>query len=422
MKIMKVRQQDGTIVSIPLGVGSTLEPKVSEIEAYLGCYTDEDIIGLSADFENNTFVRLAGAKGLEAGDDFNRFPVYRDRVRCNVADDGTINSYYGDGTYTNDGSNGQVMVYQPKFYYKVAPVKLEPQEDGIGYHIRKANYYISSTPKPGFKLHPAFYDKNGNPVDYILYGAYEDNVDGGERDLAFSIAGIDIYPCGAIGPQAELYAQRRGENWHIEDIQALSANQFLMMIEYGTPNVCSILGEGLGSMAGATTGLTSSLGNTSGSASGAISYRGIENPWGNIGKHFLGFHLEPIESKRHVYKPFVLSNNRYYDNLGDTFCQFTVGIDVISYIPAEQSASGYASAFGYGTEEYDWLLLPSEVAGEGSDIDANSQYPIGGLIQFHPNSQMTGVYGEVSNLFDFTHAFEYGGAGCRLVYLPSNEA
>ncbi len=100
--------------------------------------------------------------------------MYGGRKRCNVADNGTITAYYGDTNYADDGTNGQVMVYQPKFYYKVVPLKLEKNVDtGIGYHIRKANYYVSDTPKAGFKPHPAFYDENGNEVDYILYSAYE---------------------------------------------------------------------------------------------------------------------------------------------------------------------------------------------------------------------------------------------------------
>jgi hypothetical protein len=32
--------------------------------------------------------------------------MYGGRMRCNVADDGTINAFYGDPTYADDGSNG----------------------------------------------------------------------------------------------------------------------------------------------------------------------------------------------------------------------------------------------------------------------------------------------------------------------------
>ena len=55
------------------------------------------------------------------GEDFNQFLMYGGRIKCNVADDGTINAFYGENGYTEDGSNGQVMIYQPKFYYRRVP-------------------------------------------------------------------------------------------------------------------------------------------------------------------------------------------------------------------------------------------------------------------------------------------------------------
>ena len=133
--------------------------EVSDVKAYIG-YTESDILGLHADFENKRSTRLAGAVDLSAGSDFDGFSMFGGRRRCNVADDGTINAFFGDAGYTEDGSNGQVMVYQPKFYYKVVPLKLEKQASGLGYHIRKANYYVTATPHAGFKLHPLFYDAN----------------------------------------------------------------------------------------------------------------------------------------------------------------------------------------------------------------------------------------------------------------------
>ena len=36
-----------------------------------------------------------------------------------------VNAYYGDAGYIENGSNGQVMVEQPKFYYKMVPLKID---------------------------------------------------------------------------------------------------------------------------------------------------------------------------------------------------------------------------------------------------------------------------------------------------------
>ena len=88
---------------------------VDDIKAYLG-YTDEDIAGICVDYQNKTFKRLAGAYDKQAGTDFDVFTMFGGRKRCNVSDDGTIVAYCGDEDYAEDGSMGQVMVYQPAFY------------------------------------------------------------------------------------------------------------------------------------------------------------------------------------------------------------------------------------------------------------------------------------------------------------------
>jgi hypothetical protein len=40
------------------------------------------------------------------GTDFNKYSMYGGRMRCNVADNGTITAFYGDNNYKEDGSNG----------------------------------------------------------------------------------------------------------------------------------------------------------------------------------------------------------------------------------------------------------------------------------------------------------------------------
>jgi len=105
--------------------------------------------------------------------------------------------------------------------------------------------------------------------------------------------------------QAEEYARARGNGWHIMNMAAESANQMLQIVEYGHMNGQQAIEQGItwapnGSNIFFITGSTSSLGNTTGHAEStnvdinntrtamteegyrAISYRGMENPWGNI--------------------------------------------------------------------------------------------------------------------------------------------
>ncbi len=434
---------------------------VDDVKAYIG-YTDSDILGLQVDFENKTFKRLAGAVGLSANSDFDKFTMYGGRKRCNVSDDGTITAYYGDENYAEDGSNGQVMVYQPAFYYKVVPLKLEKNTDsGIGYHLRKANYYVSSKPKTGFKLHPAFYDENGNAINYILFSADEgsmydvsakayvnDNVNESityeDGDLLCSVAGkkpISGFRQG-IGTKVnlELMAQNRGAGWHLETIEAISANQLLMIIELGTMGTQEGIGLGVVSITGNTayncsslTGSTAELGNSTGQAKEtineiggiqttetvngkvAVTYRGVENPWGNISKHIQGINIwgdgSMCGGQPYVANNFTFNESKHSDNYEPV--GFTLA-----------NANGYIKAMGYGSEKYDWLFMPSEIGG-------TSALPVGDIVYIAPNLNGYRIVqqggscrsgdraGSFSLICNGTVGDRSRNAGGRLIYVPT---
>lgn len=154
----------------------TNKQDIADLQSYIGYYEDEHVVGLQVDYKNKTFKRLAGAKYLKPGADFNKYKMFGGRRKCIVDDAGKIVAWHGDSKYVEDGSTGQVMVYQPAFYYRVQPLDLEPIDTGIGHHLRKANYYVSDIPLPGFKRHPSFFDANGDEIDYTLTSAYEGNI------------------------------------------------------------------------------------------------------------------------------------------------------------------------------------------------------------------------------------------------------
>ena len=233
---------------------------LSDLKAYIG-YTDGDILGLQADFENKVFTRLGAAAGLTAGQDFNAFPMYGQRRRVVVDSNGVIDDSYSPEDVEETDTNVDVMVYQPKFYYKVVPLKLEKQSGGLGYHIRKANYYISSTPHAGFKLHPLFYDANGNEIDYVLFSAYEasymwtrqvsttgfiDEIfhDGVDTDTTIETSAV-LKSLPGVKPISGQYkamnkvnlencALRKSPNWHLDTIRSVAANQLLRQMKLFT--------------------------------------------------------------------------------------------------------------------------------------------------------------------------------------------
>ncbi|MCR1987873.1 hypothetical protein NSB24_16795 [Blautia coccoides] len=434
---------------------------VTDIRAYLGMIETEDVLGITMDYKNKTCTRIAGAKNLTAGADFDKFSMYGGRKRCNVSDGGTINAYYGDEGYTEDGSNGQVMVYQPKFYYLVCPLEYDRQETGYGYHLRKANYYVSETQRAGFKLHPAFYDKNGNEVDYILMSAYEgciydtsanaymlndEQVMDASKDKFSSIAGAR--PATGVSqnltrPNIEQMAKNRGEGWHSFGIKTASMEQLLMIVELGMMNLQTAIGQGVVNLPWTTgtdttssyagvTGSTASLGNGTGRATEtttyeggvatkntadgktSICYRGVENFWGNIWKFAYGVNIWG-NGKMAGGMPYICSDFNYAEGKNtDNYegAGFTV-----------TKANGYISAMGYSTK-YDWLFMASECLG-------NSSLPVGDYTYITENlngyriARLGGNWSSGSYAGGFCWGlnggvgYRYRAIGGRLVYVPT---
>lgn len=436
---------------------------VADIRAYLGI-TADDIVGIQVDYKNKTFKRLAGAANLTKGSDFDKFTMFGGRKRCNVADDGSIVAWYGDADYKEDGSMGQVMVYQPKFYYLVCPVEYDPIDTGIGYHLRKANYYVSEKPRAGFRLHPAFYDASGNEIDYFLTSAYEGSIydasasayllndeqvmNTGE-DKFSSIAGARPASGSSQNltrPNIEAMAQNRGTNWHGDLIKQVSAEQMLMIIEMGMMNLQTAIAQGVVSLPwttgsdttssyAAATGSTASLGNGTGRAEKTTTYeggvakeytvdgktsvcwRGKENFWGNIWKFVYGINIWG-NGKMGGGQPYICSDFSFAESKNSG-----------NYEPAGftvTNANGYISAMGYSTA-CDWLFIASECLG-------NSSLPVGDYTYITVNlngyriARLGGHWNNGGSAGGFYWALDNGVGTChrsiggRLVYIPTRDS
>lgn len=436
---------------------------VADIRAYFGI-TADDIVGIQVDYKNKTFKRLAGAANLTKGSDFDKFTMFGGRKRCNVADDGSIVAWYGDADYKEDGSMGQVMVYQPKFYYLVCPVEYDPIDTGIGYHLRKANYYVSEKPRAGFRLHPAFYDASGNEIDYFLTSAYEGSIydasasayllndeqvmNTGE-DKFSSIAGARPASGSSQNltrPNIEAMAQNRGTNWHGDLIKQVSAEQMLMIIEMGMMNLQTAIAQGVVSLPwttgsdttssyAAATGSTASLGNGTGRAEKTTTYeggvakeytidgktsvcwRGKENFWGNIWKFVYGINIWG-NGKMGGGQPYICSDFSFAESKNSG-----------NYEPAGftvTNANGYISAMGYSTA-CDWLFIASECLG-------NSSLPVGDYtyITVNLNGYRIALLGGGWNSGGGAGGFcwyllngvgdRYRSIGGRLVYIPTRDS
>lgn len=424
-----------------------LQKQIADLEAFIG-YSADDIYGVEVDFANKKFTRLSGAVNRTPGEGFDSINAFGGRKRCNVADDGTVTAYYGDANYTTTGKNAagtkvQVMVEQPKFYYKVVPMVLEKGAKGM--KIRKARYYVSDTLKPGFKVHPAFVE-NGNVNPYIYLAAFEGSLfdtsanayildDAQVADFAADVLCSIANAKPASGLQQNLtrantrkLAQNRGKGWEQAYAATIAASQLLMLIEYASFDMQKAIGNGVTNKTddGSTsmteiTGATVNLGNASGSVTNAngyniVSYRGEENIWGNIWAWIDGMNEEnPATFTTGDFGTLYVADHGFVDDSKASPYKNT-GIH-------PDYGSGYISAFGY-SEEFDWLFVTAEHTG-------NSTLPVGDYYwNQNPGwrvARLGGIWGNGAYAGAFCWHLAYAASyrsrdvGGRLVYVPSKK-
>ena len=269
----------------------------------------EDLIWNS---DTDTYERTTGIANTQ------RVTISHTKMRRCVLNDAGQVVYYlnsansalkADGTLANlSGADGQVMVEIPQVFIKYSNV------------ANTHSWSISDVPLPGYELHPA-HIVDGNTVNYRYIGAYDacvantisglyqsglnydNNVTAGLswNVNAYKLSSVSgIYPAvGLNRADSRSMAANRGNRWRQLDFHLLSLIQLLYLIEYGSFNSQSKISNGnVGCSYTASSGSQtdsphsiSGKSNTIGNASGGVystardtawvSYRGIENFWGN---------------------------------------------------------------------------------------------------------------------------------------------
>ena len=425
-----------------LNPSTITENDLIKTQILLGSYIPKSTIGVEIDYDNKTVRREQEAINLNAGPDFDKYFMYGGRKRCLVNNNGEILAFAGEEGYIEDGSLGQIMVYQPKFYYIRTPLKTTKAENRI--IINKELIYISDIKQPGFTIHPLFLDENDNELDYILLSAYEgsafdvsnnsynliDNQDVDfTNDLLSSI--INARPISGTTQSLNItniskLAKNRGIGWNLTNLMAESVNQILMIIEFATLNIQSAFNAGITQITNVSnvntscfTGSTTNLNSTTGVATSssnynntyneegkcAISYRGVENPYGNIW-HF----VEDVKIIKQGNTQFLVYKDNH--NIEKTYA---------SAIP---SSSDWISYFGYD-ENAPWAFIPTICK------NANSAVPVGDYtyINNSTNENKCCVIGGKSSSGEYAGPFYYGmdynyntsgySYGGRLMYRPT---
>lgn len=412
-----------------IGDVQELQKRIADLEAFIGYPDYDDIYGVEVDFANKKFTRLSGAVNRTPGAGFDSINAFGGRKRCNVKDDGTVTAYYGDSDYTTTGKNRkgeevQVMVEQPKFYYRVVPMVLERGVRGM--KIRKARYYVSDTLKPGFKLHPAFIE-NGNTNPYIYLAAFEGSIyDVSEKvyvldgDITADISADKFSSIAEAKPFSGLsrasirsLAKNRGLGWEQAYAATVAASQILILIEYASFDIQSCIGRGVTekhspdtSSVAEPTGATMELGDASGMVLNSdgiefVSYRGEENLWGNLFAWVDGMNEENSST-------FTIGD------VGTLYVADHGFADAIKVNPYKNTGihpcygRGYASAFGY-SEEFDWMFVPVE-------YDGNNLLPVSDYVENSSRDWSTVAHGGDWGSHDSAGAYCYSYIAQHIIY------
>ena len=218
----------------------------------------------------------------------------------------------------------------------------------------------------------------------------------------------------------------------------------LEIVEFGQLNLQNAIEAGIVNIpttantnCSSLTGSTASLGNNTGIAqttinevnganvsynvSGrrAISYRGIENPWGNIWHFIAGLNIYGQGYDEGGY-PYICKNFDYnYTNIDNNY--ENIGFKL-------PSTHSWISAMGYGNSNYDWALIPVECN------SANSALPVGDNFWSYPNLNglNCAVMGGTWESGDSAGPFYYGcdreityskfSFGANLMFIPQKNS
>ena len=252
-------------------------------------------------------------------------------LNTDIFPDGT--DAYEVGTADFSGTDGQVMVEIPKFYYK------QYKTGNIFY------WYMSKYDLAGFELHEAFW-KDGQEVDYRYMSAFEGSMYDTSAGAMTAKASIDnsLYAsgdkmCSVAGQWAKTdetrteyrtMAVERGTGWRQLDYYLHSAVQLLYLVEYADFNSQGMIGAGRTALSGGGwtadsyigfTGYSVPDGNGSNSLSNGttngyltdyMTYRGIENLYGNVYKMLDGISWDGRWTGSAAAQPVYVTNNSDY--------------------------------------------------------------------------------------------------------------
>ena len=384
--------QDDVLIDSTLEVTGTLD--ASRIDCNTLYVNGEEFISLNQywgvewDSDTDTYTRLGNFSAYDSvGQAPSTYlPIHESMRRCVVEDDGTV-AYYlnpynsaqkADGSAANlDGTDGQVMVEIPDFYYAVI------------WSGDKRKFYCSEDSISGFTK----WDKS-----YV--GAFEavvsDNGVISDGDISVNTTEDTLCSVAGYKPDSDdtiveyrTIAENRGTGWHLFDYSTSFIIQILYVIEYADFNIQTMIGTGNtsydawsyansiadcglsiadGNYSNASNSVEDALDdatdvNGSDSVSEYSSYRGIENIYGSLWQFMDGV---------------AVDNDSVGATADSMYSELWVSTDYDDYSylttsPSEDSVETYFTMKGYLAEADNYIsdilegtFFPTEVSGSSS--------------------------------------------------------
>ena len=250
-------------------------------------------------FDIATGLRTEYATDLVQSDFDNIYP-YSNISRCVVDNEGNIEYYLDDEDSTLqedgitaanlDGTDGNVVVEIPEFYYSKEGTEVKISEESFTNAIKFNRRFIG----------------------------FSESSEGTNGKLQ-SIVGRQPLKMKSITE----FRNMADAGWQLVDYETRDILKILFMIEYGGFNSQTLIGDGIvNETETQDTGDTITLGNSSGvSSNGSVSYRGIENLWGNIDEIVEGLIVTDTSyyTAKSNYNSFISDNNKgSYNSTGVT--------------------------------------------------------------------------------------------------------
>lgn len=292
---------------------------------------------------------------------------------------------------------GDVMVRIPKFWFR-------RYRDG-----EVENIEISDQETPGYSLHPLFW-QNATEKEAVYIGAYKTSSN--NRSLGNAIPTIQVTRSGARSS-----ARNKGNGWGLLDVNALSAIEMLMLVEFASNDVQTVIGYGYCNSNSnyRSTGSCDSVPGLTGVPSGGVGkvdvvYRGIEGFWGNVWEWVDGINI---------------NNGIYYvcNDPGSYADDTASGYEALSFLGRTDWRGAWISQMGLDLDN-PHILMPSaaESSGNGQTYFCDvCQVGSGWKVVQHGSAWDQGLASGLWGMEALNSSnASYTSIGSRLMYIPGD--